>query len=275
MSEINNVLKVDVGSVIGSKNPKLLRVIPKFIIGWVEKLIHQRELNEMLEMYGHLKGVDFASASLKHMNVSYQVQGLEKIDTSRRYIIASNHPLGGLDGIILLEIFGRIFNKDVKFVVNDLLMYLEPLKPAFVPVNKYGRQSTEIANQIHEAYSSNSQILNFPAGLCSRSIRGKITDLEWKKNFLSQAIKFERDIIPVFFQGRNSRFFYRIANLRKAIGIKFNFELILLPHEMFRQKRGKFEIFVGEPISFEKFSHEGNVAFWTNYVREKVYSLKP
>jgi len=275
MSEINNVLKVDVGSVIGSKNPKLLRIIPKFIIGWVEKLIHQRELNEMLEKYGHFKGVDFASASLKHMNVSYTVQGLKNIDTSRRYIIASNHPLGGLDGIILLEIFGRIFNKDIKLVVNDLLMFLEPLKPAFVPVNKYGRQSVEIANQIHEAYNSSSQILNFPAGLCSRLIDGKIIDLEWKKNFISQAVKFERDIIPVFFQGKNSKFFYRIANLRKAMGIKFNFELILLPHEMFRQKRGKFEIFIGDPISFEKFSHEANVAYWTNYVREKVYSLKP
>jgi len=275
MSEINNVLKVDVGSVIVSKNPKLLKIIPKFIIGWIEKLIHQNELNEMLERYGHFKGVDFASASLKHMNVSYTVQGLKNIDTSRRYIIASNHPLGGLDGIILLEIFGRIFNKDIKLVVNDLLMFLEPLKPAFVPVNKYGRQSVEIANQIHDAYNSNYQILNFPAGLCSRLIDGKIVDLEWKKNFISQAIKFERDIIPVFFQGRNSRFFYRIANLRKALGIKFNFELILLPHEMFRQKRGKFEIFIGDPISFEKFSHEGNVAYWTNYVREKVYSLKP
>lgn len=275
MGETNNVLKIDIVSVIGSKNPKLLKVIPKFVIRWVEKLIHQNEINDILERFGHLEGVDFASATLKHLRVNYQVHGLEKIDPNRRYIIVSNHPLGGLDGIILMEIFGGIFNKDVKFVVNDLLMLIDPLKPIFVPVNKYGRQSVDIARQIHEAYSSNCQILYFPAGLCSRLIDGKIEDLEWKKSFLSQAIKYERDIIPLFFEGKNSRFFYMIANLRKFFGVKFNFELVLLPHEMFRQKRGKFEIFAGDPIPFEKFSKEGSVAYWTNYVREKVYSLKP
>ncbi|MFA6335470.1 MAG: 1-acyl-sn-glycerol-3-phosphate acyltransferase [Bacteroidales bacterium] len=275
MGEIHNVLNVDIGSVLGSKNPKLLKVIPKFVIRLMEKLIHQNEINFILENFGHLEGVDFASAALKHLKVCYQVHGLEKINKNRRYIIASNHPLGGLDGIILMEIFGNAFNNEIKFVVNDLLMYIEPLRPIFVPVNKYGRQSVEIATQIHDVYNSNYQILNFPAGLCSRMIGGKIQDLEWKKSFLNQAIKYERDIIPVFFEGKNSGFFYRFANLRKALGIKFNFELILLPHEMFRQKRGKFEIFVGDPIPFEKFSHEGNAATWTDFVRGKVYSLKP
>lgn len=271
----NNILKIDVGSVLGSKNPKLLKIIPGFIIRWIEKLIHQDELNYILENYGHLKGVDFASASLKHLRASYRVHGLEKIDKNRRYIIVSNHPLGGLDGIILMEVFGNAFDKKIKFVVNDLLMFVEPLQPIFVPVNKYGRQSEEIANKIHEAYTSDCQIINFPAGLCSRLINGKITDLEWKKSFLNQALKYERDIIPVFFEGKNSGFFYRFANLRKALGIKFNYELILLPHEMFRQKRGKFEIFVGDPIPFEKISKEDTPATWTERIRENVYSLKP
>lgn len=275
MSKTNNILKIDVGSVLGSKNPKLLKIIPKFLLRWIEKLIHQNELNYILENFGHLKGVDFASASLKYMKTSYQVHGLDKLDKNRRYIIASNHPLGGLDGIILMDVFGNAFDKKIRFVVNDLLMFVEPLRPIFVPVNKYGRQSNEIANQIHEAYGSDNQIINFPAGLCSRMVNGKITDLDWKKNFLNQALKYERDILPVYFDGRNSRFFYRFANLRKAIGIKFNFELILLPHEMFRQKKGKFEIYVGNAIPFEKLSHEGSPSFWTNYVREQVYSLKP
>ncbi|MEN6618278.1 MAG: 1-acyl-sn-glycerol-3-phosphate acyltransferase [Rikenellaceae bacterium] len=274
MSETNNVQKINLSSVLRSKNPKLLKLIPKFIIRWVEKLIHQDELNEILEKHGHLKGVDFASASLKHLRVSYQVHGLEKTDPGRRYIIASNHPLGGLDGIVLVEIFGMFFDKNVKFVVNDLLMSVDPMRPVFVPVNKYGRQSIDNAKLIHDAYSSDCQILYFPAGLCSRLIDGKVEDLEWKKSFFTQAIKYERDIIPVYFSGKNSNLFYRIANLRKSLGIKFNFELILLPREMFRQKKMKFDVFVGDAIPFEKFSKEKNAAYWINYVREKVYSLK-
>ncbi len=275
MSETNNIRLIDLSSVLRSKSPKLLKIIPKFVIRWAEKLIHQDELNEILTKHGHHKGVDFATASLKHLKASYDIHGIEKTDRNRRYVIVSNHPLGGLDGIILLEAFGKYFENKVKFLVNDLLMNVDPLRPVFIPVNKYGRQSVDNAVLIHDAYSSDCQILNFPAGLCSRLNNGVIEDLEWKKNFLSQAVKYGRDIIPVYFSGRNSNLFYRLANLRKAIGIKFNFELILLPHEMFRQKKMKFDVFVGDAIPFGKFTSEHNTAFWTNYVREKVYSLKP
>ena len=266
-------MNIDVENVIRSKNPDLLRVIPKFLINWVKKLIHQEELNELLCESGHLKGTQFAAASLKKFNITYNIHGLERIDKEKRYIIVSNHPLGGLDGIIMIELFGEIF-KEVRFVVNDLLYHVEPLRPVFIPVNKYGRQSTQTAQMITENYESDAQILYFPAGLCSRLTKGKIEDLEWKKSYINQAIKYKRDILPVYFEGRNSGLFYKIANLRKKLGIKFNYETILLPREMFKKKNSQFNVFIEQPVTYEQLSEHKTVTGWNKIIRDRVYSIK-
>lgn len=275
MSTDKTNLRVDVRSVIKSKNPDLLRYIPGFIINWVERLICQDEINNILDKYGNLKGVPFATATLRELNATYSVSGIDKIANKGRYIIVSNHPLGGFDGIILMDIFGNYFDNKIRFVVNDLLSAVEPLKPIFLPVNKFGKQSVEIAEKIHQEYASDNQIITFPAGLCSRLINGRIIDLEWKKSFVNQAIKYKRDIIPIYFDGKNSNFFYRFANIRKKLGIKFNYELILLPREMFKQRGGKFNIYIGDPIHCEELAHNGTPAEWTAKIRKTVYSLKP
>jgi len=272
MNENENNLRIDIEKVIGSKNPKLLKIIPSFLINFAKKLIHQREINEILEHHGHLKGKAFASAALGDLGIKYRVHGIEKIKKERRYMFVSNHPLGGLDGMILIEVFGEMF-ENVKFVVNDLLMHIEPLKSVFVPVNKYGRQKIDNTKMILEAYDSNAQILYFPAGLCSRMVNGKIQDLEWKKSFVNQAIKHGRDIVPIFFGGRNSTFFYKFANIRKSLGIKFNYETILLPREMFLQRNAVFNIFIGEPVSHEILVTEGSPAYWSERLRREVYNL--
>ncbi|MBP9018891.1 MAG: 1-acyl-sn-glycerol-3-phosphate acyltransferase [Rikenellaceae bacterium] len=275
MSTDKTNLRVDVRSVIKSKNPDLLRYIPGFIINWVERLICQDEINNILDKYGNLKGVPFATATLRELNATYSVSGIDKIANNGRYIIVSNHPLGGFDGMILMDIFGNYFNNKIRFVVNDLLSAVEPLKPIFLPVNKFGKQSVEIAEKIHQEYASDNQIITFPAGLCSRLINGRIIDLEWKKSFVNQAIKYKRDIVPIYFDGKNSNFFYRFANIRKKLGIKFNYELILLPREMFKQRGGKFNIYIGDPIHCEELAHNGTPAEWTAKIRKTVYSLKP
>ena len=273
MSIENKKLSIDVAGVIGAKNPGLLKFIPKFIIRTLQKIIHQDELNEILDKYGNFTGKDFAGAALKHLGIKYSVHGEENIDHNKRYLFVSNHPLGGLDGMILIEIFGSIFG-GVKFVVNDILMHIAPLKPVFIPINKYGRQNVDNAKIIHDSYVSDNQIFTFPAGLCSRLINGKIEDLEWRKSFINQAIKYERDIVPIYFEGRNSRFFYRFANFRKALGIKFNYETILLPHEMFRQRGGKFDIFIGKPISYNTLKSGKDAPYWAQHLRDEVYKLK-
>jgi len=268
-------LRVDVKSVIKSKNPGLLKFIPGFMIRWVEKLICQDDINDILEKHGHLLGVDFATASVGYLEATYKIEGIEKLVPGKRYIIVSNHPLGGFDGIILMDILGNHFDKKIRFVVNDLLTAIEPLRPIFVPVNKFGRQSADIAAKIQQEYKSDNQIITFPAGLCSRLINKQITDLEWKKGVINQAVKYERDIVPVYFNGKNSMFFYRFANFRKWLGLKFNFELILLPREMFKQRGGKFEVYVGDPIPWTEIAQNGTPATWTEKIRKIVYSLKP
>ena len=103
-----------------------------------------------------------------------------------RYIFASNHPLGGLDGICLSAIIGNHFNGNIRYLVNDLLLYISNLKEIFVPINKHGAQGKKNATLIEEAYSSDNQIITFPAGLCSRRQKGIISDLEWKKSFIQK-----------------------------------------------------------------------------------------
>lgn len=266
-------MEIEVKEVIKGKNPGILRFIPPFLIRWIEKLICQKEINEVLSHSGHLKGVEFATASLEHLNIRYKIHNLERVERDRRYIIVSNHPMGGLDGIIMMELFGKIF-KEVKFVVNDLLYHLEPLQPLFIPINKYGRQSSESVKMIQESYQSDAQILYFPAGLCSRLTKGKIEDLEWKRSYINQAIKYKRDILPIYFDGKNSTLFYRVANIRKRLGIKFNFETILLPREMFKKRGSSFDIYIGEAISYQKLMEERATSKWNSQIREEVYSLK-
>jgi putative hemolysin len=266
-------MRIDIESVIAGKNPRLLKVIPRFVINWLKRLIHQDFINEILSEYGHLSGTEFAGATLKKLNIKYNVYGLEKFDHDATYIIASNHPLGGLDGVVLIDLFGKIF-KNIKFVVNDILYNIDPLKPVFIPVNKFGKQSPEVARMISECYQERNQVLYFPAGLCSRLSGGTIKDLDWKRSYINQALKYRRDILPVFFEGRNSGLFYRIANLRKWLGIKFNFEIALLPREMFRQRNAEFDVYIGEPVPYERLANEKSSALWNREIREIVYSLK-
>ena len=125
---------------------------------------------------------------------SLQFTDRDSLKPNGRYIFVSNHPLGGLDGLIMISVLGKIFGK-IKFVVNDILLNIIPMRSLFVPVNKHGRMGKEYGIMIHDAYSSDAQILYFPAGLCSRLIKGEITDLKWQKNFLKQAKRYNRDIL--------------------------------------------------------------------------------
>ncbi|MDD2594867.1 MAG: 1-acyl-sn-glycerol-3-phosphate acyltransferase [Bacteroidales bacterium] len=266
----NPQLHIDIEAIIANKSPKLAKRVPKFVIKYLKKIEHIDEINEMLSLFGDTQGVEFAENCLKYLNVEYRTHNIEKINRSGRYIIVSNHPLGGFDGMILITVLGKIFPQ-IKFVVNDLLMNIKPLEPVFVPVNKLGKLSKLYAEQINSTYSSDAQILYFPAGLCSRLIKGNITDLEWKTNFLKKAIEYQRDIIPVFFSGRNSRFFYRLAKLRKLLKIKFNIEMMFLPNELFKQKNRTFDIYFGEPIPINTITKEKTLSEWTEFIRTKAY----
>ena len=254
------LLRVDVDKVIKSKAPNASKKIPGFLIRLVEKIIYQKEMNELLvdKKYstvenGRLVGVDFAKGILSTLNVNAVMKGEENIPADGKFIFASNHPLGGLDGMALISLFGDKYNHKIKFVVNDLLMHLTNLAPVFVPINKHGAQGKDNAQLLNDAFESENQILIFPAGLCSRRQGKEIKDLEWKKAVIAKSIEFKRDIIPVYFEAENSSFFYNFSYYRKKLGLKANLEMSLLPSEVFKNKNKAFTVHIGKPISWQSF----------------------
>ena len=272
MDSESNILSVDIEKVIRGKSQKLADRLPRCVINYIKKIIHQDEINRLLLENREYTGVEFATHILKDLDVSYRVHFSGKRPApDGRYIFVSNHPLGGLDGMILISYIGSSFG-DVKFIVNDLLMYIKPLAPVFVPVNKYGRMRHDNTLMFQETFGSDSQILYFPAGLCSRLIKGKVTDLDWKKTFVTKAIESRRDIVPMFFSGENSRRFYRLANLRKRLGIKVNIETFLLPDEMFRKKGSAFDLYIGEPIPYTALTGEHTHKEWCDIIRQTSYA---
>jgi putative hemolysin len=272
LTKVDREKFIDIEKVIAGKSPRLLKALPRFIVKYLKRLIHQDELNELLSLEGHKKGIEFTDAVLEFMEVTYRVEGMGNISDNGRYIFASNHPLGGLDGIILIHLLGKKY-QDVKFPVNDLLMYIPQLHSVFVPINKHGSQSSQNAKMLEEAYSSHTQILYFPAGLCSRKQKGRIEDLEWKKNFIAKAVKHQRDIVPVYFSGRNSNFFYNLAKLRATLGIKANIEMLYLVDEMFKQKGESITVKIGKPIPFSMFDNSRPPQAWANWVKSRVYEM--
>jgi len=264
--------KIDLEEIIRSKNPRLLKLIPDFILNYVKRVIHQDQVNEVLEKYKDKEGIDFVECTLNEMGAKINVINPENIPATGRYIIASNHPLGGLDGMALMLVVGKAGRRDIVFPVNDLLLYLRNLKVLFIPINKHGK-NTENKLLLDDTFASEVIVLYFPAGLCSRKQKGKILDLEWKNTFIKKAIQFKRDIIPVHIDGSNSNFFYNLANWRKRLGIKANIEMLYLVDEMFNQKNKDVNITFGKPISFHSFDERFKSREWAELMKQHVYEL--
>ncbi|NDV68904.1 1-acyl-sn-glycerol-3-phosphate acyltransferase [Dysgonomonas sp. 25] len=265
---------IDLDKVFATKAPGIYRKTPRFLINWLKRKVHVDELNEILRLYADKDGVDFMESVIGYFNLKLNVYGLENIPREGRFIFTSNHPLGGLDGICLSAIIGEKYDKKIRYQVNDLLMNIKNLRSIFIPINSVSRkQSKDYARLINEAFDSENQIITFPAGLCSRKQKGKICDLEWKKSFIQKAVESERDVVPVYFHGQNSKFFYRFANIRKALGIKFNLEMLFLSDELFKQRNQTFSVVFGTPIPYSTFDKSRSIAQWAEYVKEKSYEL--
>jgi 1-acyl-sn-glycerol-3-phosphate acyltransferase len=266
-------LTIDVKEVLRSKNPALSRTIPGFVINYLKRIVHQDELNEFLTKYGHLRDAELIAAGLSHFEIKFKVTGTENIPKSGRYIFVSNHPLGGLDGLVFIYELSKYFH-GIKFPVNDILTNIRNMSGIFLPVNKHGAQSKDAAILIEEAYASDQQILYFPAGLCSRKKRGMIRDLKWHKSFIIKSIQHKRDIVPAYFSGKNSNFFYNLANIRKFLGIKANIEMLYLADEMFKQRDKEIKLVFGEPIPWQTFDKTKSSLEWADWVKSKSYELE-
>lgn len=276
-SDRSEVIKIDIAGVLRSRMSRYYRYIPRFIVRWLERTICQEQLNRLLENNAGKEGADFCRGVLEDLNITYEVKGEELFPPveNRRVVIMSNHPLGGLDGIVMIDYFSRRYGSGVKFVVNDLLMAIKPLQSVFLPVNKHGKQSRDALRLTNEAFAGNNPIIVFPAGLVSRLHKnGEIKDLEWQKSFIQRSVEYKRDIIPVYFNGTNSSFFYKFAKFRQRVGFKFNIEMVYLPREVFRNENAQFSISVAPMVRWQDLSGGKNARTETDEIRRMVYNLK-
>lgn len=264
--------KIDIGAILSDKAPALARWIPAFVVNRLRRTVCEAQINHILENYWDLPPQAFIRACFREWQVTYSVEGLDKLDPAGRFLFVSNHPFGGMDGMMLADVLIDRFG-DARAVVNDLLMHLEPLRPLWIPVNKHGAQQTAYARKFDEEFAGDRPILTFPAGLCSRRIGGCVTDLPWKNSFLKKAYASRRQVVPVFVEGRLSNFFYRVARLRRMLGVKLNIEMLWLPQEMFSQQGRHFRIVAGEPIPADVLQAQGSLREQTEFVRKKAYLL--
>lgn len=264
--------EIDVEKVLASKSPKLAARVPRFAINYLKHIVHQDELNYIITNFADDDPFPFIRHALQYFGISYHSVGMDRIERGGRYVFASNHPFGGLDGLMLAdEVYKQL--GDARVIVNDLLMNVEPLRPIFVPVNKHGRQNGDNLRAFNEAFASDLPIVTFPAGLCSRRHKGVVADLVWKTNFVKKAIASNRDIVPVHFDGRLSEFFYRLSNLRKRLGVKANVEMLYLVDEMIKQRGSNFEIRVGDPVAWSELNDGRSPIEITEHIRRLSYGL--
>lgn len=259
---------IDLRKILETKDVKA----SKLVITLLNRLLHVKDLNHAIYQNREYSGLELVDKFLfETLQIKIEVVNPENIPLEGNPIIAGNHPLGGPDGLALLSAVGR-YRKDVLFPVNDFLLAIPGLRCLFIPIDKV-RQNTHI-NELRNAFAGNNTLLYFPAGLCSRRQNGIIKDLEWKNTFIRMAKKHERDIVPVYVDAHNRRRFYTIANLRKKLGIKFGFEMALLPSEMFAQKGKTCRIIFGKPIPHTAFDNTHSLSEWAALVKAHVYKLK-
>ncbi|MEI7978283.1 MAG: 1-acyl-sn-glycerol-3-phosphate acyltransferase [Bacteroidota bacterium] len=264
---------IDIDKAFNSKNPQLYKLLPGFVLRWVKRIVHQEEINQFVIDNEKSNGIQFGANAVIALGAKAVSIGLENIPKTGGVIIASNHPLGGADGLAFLGEVGKV-RSDLKFIVNDLLMQFKSLENVFIPVNKHGSNTKQNLQRIEQLYGEGHCILIFPAGLCSRKQDGKIMDLPWQKSFISQSVKHQLPIVPVYIDAFNSNFFYNLANIRKRLGIKANIEMFFLANEMFKQKGKTITFTFGKPIESAKFDKSKNAYNWAQILKNFIYELK-
>lgn len=271
----DSVFLIDIDKVLREKAPDKAKYVPRFVVSYLKRIVHQDELNDILIRLGDKQGTEFAKGALEELNDTIVVKGEENLPKDGRvYTFVSNHPLGGQDGLALGAVIGEHYQGKIKFLVNDLLMNLHGLAPFFIPINKTGKQAKDFPRMVEAGFASKEdQLIMFPAGICSRKQNGVIKDLPWKKTFVTKSVEYQRDVVPIYFDGRNSDFFYNLANVCKWLGVKFNIAMLYLADEMFKNKNKTFTVTIGKPIPWQTFDHTKTPNEWAQFVKEIVYKL--
>ena len=271
--------KIDIDGVFKSKNPGLYKILPSFILSYIKRIVHQNEINDFMERNSHKYDFEFVKAIIHEFEIEEKIIGIENIPALGGSVIASNHPLGALDFMSMMNAIGTK-RKDVKALVNDLLLNLHHLKNLFAGVNKVGKTSADALQEVENVFASTNLSVTFPAGLVSRKQfpngffgKSAIEDLEWKKTFISRAKKHNKNIIPVFIDGKNSNFFYNLSLWRKRLGIQANIEMLFLVNEVYKQRGKTITVIFGKEIPHQTFDKRFTDAQWAEKVKKHVYEM--
>ena len=271
MSEDRKDYLLDVEKVLG---PKLMKKLPRFAVNFFKRRIHQDEINDCIMHAEHYKGAGFFDEALNYVGITYRIRGEENLEQGKKYIFAGNHPLGGPEALIIGSVFRRIYGDGFKVPVNHLLANLKPLNEFFVPVRVYGsNRNRELGEQIADMFRSDYQVLVFPAGMCARKIKGKVTEMPWKKMFITQSRKFERDVVPIHISGFNSRRFFFFTKLSIFLKLKFNLGMIFLVDELFNKKGQEFVITFGKHVPYTTFDKTKTDLQWAAEIKDQVEAL--
>lgn len=267
---------IDIDKILRDKMGAKAKFVPSFAVNWLKRILHEDEVNQFLWESRGLTGTEWLTECVRYLDMTLQIEGLENLpekDDGKLYTFVSNHPLGGQDGVALGSIIGKHYDGMFRYLVNDLLLNLPGLKSVSIGINKTGKQSRDFPRMVEAGFQSDNHILMFPAGLNSRKINGKIHDLEWKKTFITKSVEYQRDVVPIFFGGRNSDRFYRIAHFSDKYVKKVNIAMLFLVDEMYRNVGKTFRVAIGKPIPWQTFDKSRTPMEWAKYVEDMVYEL--
>ncbi len=264
---------IDIRKLIESKNPSLLKWLPRFVLRYLERILHQDEINQFMVDHPDDQNEDFCDAVMNYLNIDIKIKNLEKLPKDGKLVLAMNHPLGGMDAIALVSGL-RNTRTDLKYIVNDLLLNLNRMNGLFLGVDKHGKNPQSKREQINELFASEYLVSLFPAGLVSRRKGGKVRDLVWKKTFVTLSKANDRIIVPMHIDGKLSNFFYRLSNFRSAIGIKANIEMLYLSNELFKLRNSTITMTFGDPIRAVDLDPALTDLEQAQWIKEKVYQLE-
>lgn len=244
-------------------------------IGWLTlRLTKISKINTFYDSVAHLSPLDFVNATLEHYQIDFEIsdEDLKRLPATGAFVTISNHPLGAIDGVLLIKLMLE-HRPDFKIMANFLLQRMAPIEPHILPVNpfenhKEAKSSIAGFKNTLKHLSEGYPLSVFPAGEVSTSKEGKlIVDKPWEEAALKLIRKAEVPVVPIYFHAKNSRFFYRLSKLNDV------FRTAKLPSEVATQKRRPIKIRIGKPISVKAQKEEETLSGFTELLRKKTYLL--
>ncbi|WP_162623307.1 GNAT family N-acyltransferase [Confluentibacter sediminis] len=271
--------KEDIGLVSAKEIAKVINVdnygfIGTFI-GWIlMKVLKISTINKFYTRNKHLKDVDFLDSILDEFQIKFEIpeEDLKRLPKDGAYITVSNHPLGGIDGILLLKLMLEQ-RKDFKIIANFLLHRIEPLKPYIMPVNPF-EDRKDVKSSISGFKNAIVHLKNgcplgiFPAGEVSTYRDGKLmVDRPWEEAAMKLVKKAEVPVVPIYFHAKNSRLFYKLSKISDTL------RTAKLPSEVLTQKRRVIKVRIGRPISVADQKEYPTLDEFSEFLRRKTYML--